>query len=108
MSYAARLQERTATLAELSRSSRAGVDFRETLHELLNFPTTLTVTSTGDANSLSHQHSSSGAGKSTRDAEQGGQGILGVLSTAKTALALYSDPLVARTPRTATFAHRSG
>ena len=96
--YAAALQSRTACLADLSQFfTRPGSTFRETLDELLNFE-----------HDPGYEHGwRMPAGERTvthpvvqekaqemQDKEERDFG--GVLSTAKTALTLYSDPLVAR------------
>jgi type IV secretion system protein VirD4 len=103
--YAARLQERTATLAELSALfTRPGVDFRETLEELLNYP--------HDPNhDFNWQMPTAEATATHPVVREKAQEMLnkedkefsGVLSTAKTALALYSDPLVAKSTANSDF-----
>ena len=94
--YAARLEGKTATLARLSALfTRPGVDFRETLQELLNYP--------HDPKRNFNWHMPTGEFTATHPVvREKAQEMLnkeerefsGVLSTAKTALSLYSDPLV--------------
>ena len=77
--------------------TRPGITFRETLEELLNFPTTEMVEQnwrlpTGEptrTHPLVKEKAQEMLDKEEKD-------FSGVLSTAKTALALYSDPLVSR------------
>src|SRR6266481_6430041 len=94
--YAAASKERTATLPELSAIyTRPGTDFRETLRELLFYP--------HDPDRECKWHMPTGEATETHPVvREKAQEMLnkeerelsGVLSTAKTALALYSDPLV--------------
>ena len=94
--YAARLEGKNATLAQLSALfTRPGVDFRETLQELLNYP--------HDPKRNFNWHMPTGESTATHPVvREKAQEMLnkeerefsGVLSTAKTALSLYSDPLV--------------
>ncbi|MGC2766922.1 MAG: type IV secretory system conjugative DNA transfer family protein, partial [Candidatus Acidiferrum sp.] len=103
--YAACLQERTATLAELSALfTRPGVDFRETLQELLNYP--------HDPNRDFNWRMPTGEATATHPVvrekvqemlNKEDKEFSGVLSTAKTALALYSDPLVAKNTASSDF-----
>jgi type IV secretion system protein VirD4 len=96
--YAAALESRVACLADLSHVfTRPGAGFRETLDELLNFEHDPGHAHdwrmpTGDQ-TLTHpvvrEKVQEMLDKEDRD-------FGGVLSTAKTALTLYSDPLVAR------------
>jgi type IV secretion system protein VirD4 len=96
--YAAALEGRVACLADLSHVfTRPGAGFRETLDELLNFEHDPGHAHdwrmpTGDQ-TLTHpvvrEKVQEMLDKEDRD-------FGGVLSTAKTALTLYSDPLVAR------------
>src|SRR5580698_9145860 len=93
--YEAALEKRVACLAHVF--TRPGSSFRETLGELLNFE---------HDPGYAHEWRMPGGGKTLRhpvvrekvqemlDKEERDFG--GVLSTAKTALTLYSDPLVAR------------
>ena len=94
--YASRLEQKTPTLARLSAIfTRPGVDFRETLRELLNYP--------HDPKREFNWHMPTGESTATHPVvREKAQEMLnkeerefsGVLSTAKTALSLYSDPLV--------------
>ena len=103
--YEAKKKGRTACLADLSQVfTRPGVTFRDTLEELLNFE-----------HDPGHAHDWRMPGGETTvthpvvrekaqemlDKEERDFG--GVLSTAKTALMLYSDPLVARNTATSDF-----
>jgi type IV secretion system protein VirD4 len=99
--YEAKLENRVACLADLSHVfTRPGSGFRDTLKELLHFE-----------HDPGHKHSWRMPGGDTTvthpvvrekvqemlDKEERDFG--GVLSTAKTALTLYSDPLVANKPK---------
>ena len=96
--YAAASKERTATLPGLSAIyTRPGTDFKETLRELLFYP--------HDPHREHKWHMPTGEATETHPVvREKAQEMLnkedkelsGVLSTAKTALALYSDPLVAK------------
>src|SRR4029453_1708689 len=96
--YEAPLEGRVASLADLAHVfTKPGCSFRETLEELLNFP--------HDPTYAHHWRMPTGEGSATHPVvKEKGQRMLdkedrdfgGVLSTAKTALTLYSDPLVAR------------
>jgi type IV secretion system protein VirD4 len=96
--YEAALESRVASLADLAHGfTTPGCSFRETLEELLNFP-----------HDPAHAHNwrmPTGERTATHPVvREKAQEMLdkedrdfgGVLSTAKTALTLYSDPLVAR------------
>jgi type IV secretion system protein VirD4 len=94
--YAAHREGRTPTLARLSALfTRPGTDFRATLQELLNYP--------HDPKRVFKWHMPTGESTATHPVvREKAQEMLnkedrefsGVLSTAKTALSLYSDPLV--------------
>lgn len=96
--YEAELEGRVACLADLSHVfTRPGSSFRETLEELLNFE--------HDPGGAHDWHMPTGQRTRTHpvvrekaqemlDKEE--RDFSGVLSTAKTALTLYSDPLVAK------------
>jgi type IV secretion system protein VirD4 len=96
--YEAALERRVACLADLAHAfTRPGCDFRDTLQELLNF--------NHDPGYKHQWHMPDGDLTATHpvvkekvqemlDKEE--RELSGVLSTAKTALALYSDPLVTR------------
>ena len=96
--YANTQRGRSASLTELSGVfTRPGITFRETLEELLNFP--------HDRDGRQHWRLPSGEPtrthplvkeKSQEMLDKEEKDFSGVLSTAKTALALYSDPLVSR------------
>jgi len=96
--YANTQRGRSASLTELSGVfTRPGITFRETLEELLNFP--------HDRDGRQHWRLPSGEPtrthplvkeKSQEMLDKAEKDFSGVLSTAKTALALYSDPLVSR------------
>jgi len=90
-----------AEVEKVSRRSRQGIHaprtgIQRTAHELRNYPTILHAGMVGGSKPASRRDAPCGAGKSAGDARQGGQDFSGVLSTAKTALTLYSDPLVSR------------
>jgi type IV secretion system protein VirD4 len=96
--YAAAADGRTACLADLAGVfTRPGMSFRDTLHEILNYPHDAQRrynwrTQTGDRTAthpVVREKVQEMLDKEERD-------FGGVLSTAKTALTLYSDPLVAR------------
>lgn len=96
--YSAAAERRTACLADLAAHfTRPGIDFRDTLNEMLSFPhdpglkrgwRTSTGLQTGTHPVVSE--------KAQEMLDKESKELSGVLSTAKTALALYSDPLVAR------------
>ncbi len=96
--YEAALEKRVACLADLSHVfTRPGSSFRDTLGELLNFE--------HDPGFPHGWHMPSGGRTSTHPVvrekvqemlDKEDRDFGGVLSTAKTALTLYSDPLVAR------------
>ncbi|HEX4167506.1 MAG TPA: type IV secretory system conjugative DNA transfer family protein [Bryobacteraceae bacterium] len=96
--YTAASEGRVACLADLAgHFTRPGIDFRETLNEMLSFPhdTQLKrgwITSSG-SKVATHPVVSE---KAQEMLDKESKELSGVLSTAKTALALYSDPLVAR------------
>ena len=103
--YAAAIEGRPASLSLLAGVfTRPGFNFRETLTELLNYPHDM--------------HNAHGwrlpTGEPTRThpvvkekvqemLDKEDKDFSGVLSTAKTALTLYSDPLVSRTTSTSDF-----
>jgi type IV secretion system protein VirD4 len=96
--YEAALEGRVASLADLAHVfTKPGSSFRETLEELLNFPHDPTYAHnwrmpTGERTAthpVVKEKVQEMLDKEDRD-------FGGVLSTAKTALTLYSDPLVAR------------
>jgi len=103
--YANAEHGRSASLTELSGVfTRPGITFRETLEELLNYP--------HDRNGQQHWRLPSGEPTRTHPlVKEKAQEMLdkedkdfsGVLSTMKTALALYSDPLVSRCTSTSDF-----
>jgi type IV secretion system protein VirD4 len=96
--YEAALEGRVASLADLAHVfTKPGCSFRETLEELLNFP--------HDPNHAHDWRMPTGEGTATHPVvkekvqemlDKEDRDFGGVLSTAKTALTLYSDPLVAR------------
>jgi type IV secretion system protein VirD4 len=96
--YNAASDGRVACLSDLaSHFTRPGIDFRETLSEMLSFP--------HDPQFQRGWRASSGLKTATHPVvsekaqemlDKESKELSGVLSTAKTALALYSDPLVAR------------
>jgi type IV secretion system protein VirD4 len=96
--YAAACENRVACLSDLAQVfTRPGVTFRQTLAELLHYP--------HDPEGRQGWRMPTGEGTTTHPVvKEKAQEMLdkedkdfsGVLSTAKTALALFSDPLVAR------------
>jgi type IV secretion system protein VirD4 len=96
--YTAASEGRVACLADLAgHFTRPGIDFRETLNEMLSFPHDPQlkrgwITSSG-SKTATHPVVSE---KAQEMLDKESKELSGVLSTAKTALALYSDPLVAR------------
>jgi type IV secretion system protein VirD4 len=96
--YSAAAEGRVACLADLAAHfTRPGIDFRDTLNEMLSFPHDPGFkrgwrTSTG-LKASTHPVVSE---KAQEMLDKESKELSGVLSTAKTALALYSDPLVAR------------
>jgi type IV secretion system protein VirD4 len=96
--YTAASEGRVACLADLAgHFTRPGIDFRETLNEMLSFPHDPQlkrgwITSSG-SKVATHPVVSE---KAQEMLDKESKELSGVLSTAKTALALYSDPLVAR------------
>src|SRR5579862_7627202 len=103
--YTAAAEDRIACLADLSGLfTRPGVEFRETLNEMISYQ--------HDADYRHRWRTPSGLGTSTHPVvsekaqemlDKESKELSGVLSTAKTALALYSDPLVARNTATSDF-----
>ncbi len=103
--YANAEHGRSASLTELSGVfTRPGITFRETLEELMNYP--------HDRNGQQHWRLPTGEPTRTHPlVKEKAQEMLdkedkdfsGVLSTMKTALALYSDPLVSRCTSTSDF-----
>jgi type IV secretion system protein VirD4 len=96
--YAAASKERTATLPELSAIyTRPGADFQETLRELLFYPHDphreykwqMPTGEATETHPVVREKAQEMLNKEDKE-------LSGVLSTAKTALALYSDPLVAK------------
>ena len=96
--YDAANEGRVASLADLARNfTRPGIDFRDTLNEMLSHPHDPGFKrdwhTTGGLQTATHPVVSEKAQEMLdKDAKE----LSGVLSTAKTALALFSDPLVAR------------
>ena len=96
--YSAASEGRVACLADLAgQFTRPGIDFRETLNEMLSYPHDPALkrgwrTTTG-LQTATHPVVSE---KAQEMLDKESKELSGVLSTAKTALALYSDPLVAR------------
>lgn len=96
--YMAASEGRTASLADLAgQFTRPGIDFRDTLNEMLSHP--------HDPNMKHGWRTSMGLKTATHPVvsekaqemlDKESKELSGVLSTAKTALTLYSDPLVAR------------
>ncbi len=96
--YEAALEGRIASLADLAHVfTKPGCSFRETLEELLNYP--------HDPRHAHNWHMPAGERTATHPVvkekvqemlDKEDRDFGGVLSTAKTALTLYSDPLVAR------------
>lgn len=103
--YTAASEGRVACLADLAgHFTRPGIDFRETLNEMLSFPHDPQlkrgwITSSG-SKIATHPVVSE---KAQEMLDKESKELSGVLSTAKTALALYSDPLVARNTSTSDF-----
>ena len=96
--YTAAIEGRIACLADLSGLfTRPGTEFRETLNEMLSYPHDpefkLGWKTPGGLNTTTHPVVSE---KAQEMLDKESKELSGVLSTAKTALALYSDPLVAR------------
>ena len=96
--YAAASEGRTASLADLARVfTRPGTHFRETLHEIISYPhdpdySHAWRTGEGDR-TMTHPVVRE---KVQEMLDKEDKDFSGVLSTAKTALTLYSDPLVAK------------
>ena len=96
--YMAAVEDRAACLADLAGLfTRPGVEFRETLNEMVSYPHDPEYrygwrTSGGLKTSTHPVVSEKAQEMLDKDVKE----LSGVLSTAKTALALYSDPLVAR------------
>jgi type IV secretion system protein VirD4 len=96
--YTAAAEDRVASLADLAgHFTRPGVEFRETLNEMVSYP--------HDTEYRHGWRTPAGLKTSTHPVvsekaqemlDKESKELSGVLSTAKTALALYSDPLVAR------------
>ena len=96
--YTAAAEDRVACLADLAGLfTRPGVEFRETLNEMVSYP--------HDTEYRHGWRTPAGLKTSTHPVvsekaqemlDKESKELSGVLSTAKTALALYSDPLVAR------------
>jgi len=96
--YTAAAEDRVACLADLAGLfTRPGVEFRETLNEMISYQ--------HDADYRHGWRTPTGLKTSTHPVvsekaqemlDKESKELSGVLSTAKTALALYSDPLVAR------------
>jgi len=103
--YSAAAEERTACLADLAGLfTRPGVEFRDTLNEMLSYP--------HDPEYRHGWRTAAGlraathpvvAEKAQEMLDKESKELSGVLSTAKTALALYSDPLVARNTASSDF-----
>ena len=103
--YAAALERRPASLSELAGVfTRPGFNFRETLTELLNYP--------HDRNNAHNWRLPTGEPTRTHPVvkekvqemlDKEDKDFSGVLSTAKTALTLYSDPLGSRTTSASDF-----
>jgi type IV secretion system protein VirD4 len=96
--YSAAAEGRIASLADLAGAfTRPGIDFRETLNEMLSFPHDPEFKrgwrTPGGLKTATHPVVSE---KAQEMLDKENKELSGVLSTAKTALALYSDPLVAR------------
>lgn len=96
--YSAASEGRTASLADLAgQFTRPGTDFRETLNEMLSYPHDPALKrgwrTTSGLQTATHPVVSE---KAQEMLDKESKELSGVLSTAKTALALYSDPLVAR------------
>jgi type IV secretion system protein VirD4 len=103
--YMAASEGRVACLADLAgQFTRPGIDFGETLNEMLSYP--------HDPNMKHGWRTPAGLKTATHPVvsekaqemlDKENKELSGVLSTAKTALALYSDPLVARNTRASDF-----
>jgi len=96
--YNAASEGRVACLADLAAHfTRPGIDFRETLSEMLSFPHDphfkRSWSTPSGLKTATHPVVSE---KAQEMLDKESKELSGVLSTAKTALALYSDPLVAR------------
>src|SRR4051812_30739464 len=96
--YSAASEGRVASLADLAgQFTRPGIDFRETLNEMLSYPHDPALKrgwrTTSRLETATHPVVSE---KAQEMLDKESKELSGVLSTAKTALALYSDPLVAR------------
>src|SRR5690242_16021206 len=103
--YTAAAEDRVARLADLAGLfTRPGVEFRETLNEMISYQ--------HDADYRHGWRTPTGLKTSTHPVvsekaqemlDKESKELSGVLSTAKTALALYSDPLVARSTSASDF-----
>lgn len=96
--YSAASEGRVACLADLAgQFTRPGIDFRETLNEMLSYPHDPSLKrgwrTTSGLQTATHPVVSE---KAQEMLDKESKELSGVLSTAKTALALYSDPLVAQ------------
>ncbi len=96
--YSAASEGRVASLADLAGAfTRPGTDFRETLNEMLSFPHDPELKhGWRTPNGLKTSTHPVVSEKAQEMLDKENKELSGVLSTAKTALALYSDPLVAR------------
>jgi len=96
--YAAAAEKRVATLADLARVfTTPGTNFRESLYEIMSYPHDPTL----QRNWRTPEGAPSATHPVVREKAQEmldkeDKDFSGVLSTAKTALTLYSDPLVVR------------
>jgi type IV secretion system protein VirD4 len=96
--YSAATEGRMASLADLAGAfTRPGIDFRETLNEMLTFPHDPEMKrgwrTLGGLKTSTHPVVCE---KAQEMLDKENKELSGVLSTAKTALASYSDPLLAR------------
>jgi type IV secretion system protein VirD4 len=104
--YAAASEGHIASLADLAGAfTHPGMSFRDTLNELLNYP--------HDPDREQNWHTPEGERTATHPVvrekvqemlDKEDKDFSGVLSTAKTALTLYSDPLIAKNTSTSDFA----
>ncbi len=103
--YSAAAEGRTACLADLAGLfTRPGIEFRDTLSEMLGYPHDPGLQH-GWYTAAGHRASTHPvvSEKAQEMLDKESKELSGVLSTAKTALALYSDPLVARNTASSDF-----
>ena len=103
--YAAAAEGRVASLADLARTfTTPGTNFRENLNEIMSYPHDPDLNqnwrTAEDQPSITHPVVRE---KTQEMLDKEDKDFSGVLSTAKTALTLYSDPLVVRNTATSDF-----